>query len=40
MSDERTFTLHQADQARADFYAIEDDLDFISRSTGASSITA
>lgn len=29
MSDERTLTLRQADEARADFYAISDDLDFI-----------
>jgi hypothetical protein len=29
MSDEHTLTLQQADQARTDFAAIEDDLQFI-----------
>jgi hypothetical protein len=29
MPDERPFTLRQIDQARADFYAIGDDLEFI-----------
>jgi hypothetical protein len=29
MPDERPFTLRQADQARSDFYAIGDDLEFI-----------
>jgi hypothetical protein len=29
MSDERQFALRQIDQARADFAAIEDDLDFV-----------
>jgi hypothetical protein len=29
MPDEHPFTLRQADQARTDFYAIEDELDFI-----------
>ena len=29
MSDERTLTLQQADEARADFYAISDDLEFL-----------
>jgi hypothetical protein len=29
MTDNRTFTLHQADQARTDFAAIESDLEFI-----------
>jgi hypothetical protein len=29
MPDERSLALRQVDQARADFYAISDDLDFI-----------
>ena len=29
MPDERPFTLRQIDQARGDFYALQDDLDFI-----------
>jgi hypothetical protein len=29
MPDEHTLTLQQADQARSDFYAIADDLEFI-----------
>jgi len=29
MTDERTFTLHQVDQARTDFAIIEDDLEAI-----------
>jgi hypothetical protein len=29
MPDDRAFTLRQADQARGDLYAIQDDLDFI-----------
>jgi hypothetical protein len=29
MPDERPFTLRQIDQARSDFYAIGDDLEFI-----------
>ncbi len=29
MTDEHAFTLRQADQARSDLYAIQDDLDFI-----------
>jgi len=29
MPDENTLTLRQADQARSDFYAIGDELDFI-----------
>jgi hypothetical protein len=29
MPDERPFTLRQVDQARSDFYAIGDDLEFI-----------
>jgi hypothetical protein len=29
MPDEHTLTLRQADQARSDFYAIGDELDFI-----------
>jgi hypothetical protein len=29
MTDNRTFTLHRADQARTDFAAIESDLEFI-----------
>jgi hypothetical protein len=29
MPDEHTFSLRQADQARSDFAAIEDELDFI-----------
>jgi hypothetical protein len=31
MPDEHTLSLRQADQARADFAAIGDDLDFIKR---------
>ena len=33
MSDERPFTLRQIDQARGDFYALQDDLDFTGRSS-------
>ena len=29
MPDEHQLTLRQADQARADFYAIQDELDFV-----------
>jgi hypothetical protein len=29
MSEENPFTLHKVDLARADFYAIADDLDFV-----------
>ena len=29
MSDERSLTLHQIDQARGDLYAISDDLDLV-----------
>jgi hypothetical protein len=34
MPDERQFTLQQADQAQADFAAIEDELDFVKAQLG------